>query len=95
MSFQLDAPASTAPRTPSRTVDYRDDYRNGFVDALICQQGIVAPTPTEIREAIAILTCYRAHRRVDTDNQPVDDLRPALLAVMRLMRTQLERRPTA
>ena len=54
---------SSAPnQVHSRDIDHRDDYRNGFVDALLYQQGVEYPTPDQIRAAVDVLTKFRVER---------------------------------
>jgi hypothetical protein len=72
---------------PSRMVDLRDDYQNGFMDALFYQQGIEEPTLAQIGHAIAVLIGYRAHH--DFSQQEQADKRLEQLAAMNRLRTQL------
>jgi len=73
---------------PSRIVDLFDDYRNGFIDALLYQQGVQHPTSAQIGLAIAALIDYRAHHDFSPEQA---DKRLEQLAAMNLLRSQLAR----
>ena len=78
----------TAPQNVPPWVDLRDDYRDGFIDALFYQQGIARPTLSQMGQAIAVLIGYRAHH--DFLRQELTDTRLEQLAAMKNLQVELK-----
>ncbi len=72
---------------PSRLAEPRDDYKEGFIDALFYQQGIEQPTLAQIGQALAVLIGCRAHH--DFARQDLVDMRLEQLAAMEQLRQAL------